>query len=221
MPNRRAPVLNVTESRHDATFLKRISRVVHSALDEAPNLSFLEAQGKVMFLALGCKVTIESVQRFASLGLPEFHLYCRKSAKEFERRRPIVEALQTRKNCAAFLTEKRSVENYLHRQVVHTSVGCGIAVNDDMDVPYTLARRFLTDVGTDWSQMPRRTRRTEIQSARKWLCTRAPRIMTLALLERRDPRYELVDWLMTIDSMVALQSPSTDEVCAADSALIA
>lgn len=199
-------LLVVMEGAHDVSFLKGMSQALHRHLDEVPDLAAAEANGRVMFLHLAGQITVGTTCRYASLGLPEFHLYASKSPSQLEWRQPIVESLQQRPNCAALLTRKRSFENYLHPQVVHTCRGETIDIADDTDVPGALAARFVDGGGACWAELSRRHRRRLFHEARKWLCTTAVREMTLNLLEQRDQPYELIDWLMTIDSLIA--SPS-------------
>jgi len=196
-------LLVVMEGANDVSFLKGMSQALHRHLDEVPDLAAAEADGRVMFLHLAGQVTDVTTCRYASLGLPEFHLYASKSRSQLEWRQPIVEALQQRPNCAAFLTRKRSFENYLHPKVVYTCRGETIDIADDTDVPEALAARFVEGDGACWAEMSRRHRRRNFHEARKWLCTIAVRDMTLNLLEQRDPPYELIDWLMTVDSLIA------------------
>ena len=200
-------LLIVMEGVHDVSFLKRLSRVLHRDLAELPDLIDLEARRQVVFISLGVEITREGTQKFASLGLPEFHLYARKSSTEQARREPLVEALQRRPNCTAFLTRKRSFANYLHSQAVLANAGIEVSIDDECDLPQELAHRFFqASGGHGWDDMPYYRRRRHIHYARRWLGTVAVQDMTLDLLSQRDRSSEVIDWLMTIDQLVSAPS---------------
>lgn len=199
------PVLVVTEGVDDAKFLKRISQALHAKLEEAPDLALMARRGKVKFRWLAGEVNDDRVFQVAALALPQVHLYCRRSTREFRRRQVIVERLNELPNCTAFLTQKRSLENYLHPEVVRTRNGATISVEDETEVAYALARRHVAETGGSWNALSGPARRLQVRNARRWLCTKAACAMTIDLLEKRDQRYELIDWLMVINSMVAAQ----------------
>ena len=206
-------LLIVMEGVHDVSLLKCLSHVLHRDLAELPDLIDLEARRQVVFIPLGVEITREGTQKFASLGLPEFHLYARKSSTEQERREPLVEGLQLRPNCTAFLTRKRSFANYLHPHAILANAGIEVSVDDECDLPLELAHRFFqASGGHGWDDMPYYRRRRYIHYARRWLCTTAVQDMTLDLLSQRDRYSEVIDWLMTIDQLVSspsfLASPS-------------
>ena len=196
-------LLIVMEGGYDISFLKRISRVLHRTLQEVPDLGMLEANREVILLSLQGKVTLETTQHFAALEIPEFHLYARKARAERLRREAIVEALQQRPACTALLTWKYGFENYLHPDLVYTNRGANIWFNGNSDVPHVLARRFINGRGRlSWGRMTDEGRRRALHDARKWLCTQAVLDMTLDLLQIRDPYYEVLDWFVTINSIL-------------------
>ena len=157
-------LLIVMEGPNDIAFLKAISRITHESLPEVPDLVALERQGLIVMLPLLGKITASTTLQFRSIAMAEFHLYASKSPGEQRRRVPIVEALQQRPNCSAFLTWKRSFENYLHSQVVRTIHGEKVAIDDQMNVPQELARQ-LVNAKSRWEQLPHQHQRRLIMGA--------------------------------------------------------
>jgi hypothetical protein len=200
-------LLIFVDGTFDVAFLQGISHVLRAEIPEVPDLAVLGAERRLAMVALNGRLTCDATNAFASLGLPEFHLYARKSRNGAERRAAIVEKLQTRPNCKAFLTWKRSLENYLHPLVVRTVNGDGIGIDDDIDVPLELACQFYAnDDKARWRATSEIKRRHRISDARKWLCTKAVREMNLGLLQDRDPFCEVLDWLVQINEMLRLPS---------------
>src|SRR5262249_42889520 len=140
---------------------------------------------------------------FAFLGLPEFHLYCKKSCSHASNSQVLIDAQQARPNCKAFVTWKRSLENYLHPEVVRTADGQSVSFDDESDVPERLAIcNGVVSSDRPWHLLTARDRRRLIGEARRWLCNTAVHAMTLDLLQERDPFCEVLDWFMKINEML-------------------
>lgn len=203
LPEAGLPVLLVVEGLHDLDFLKSLSAMLHRHDPSLPNLGELEAQAKVVLLPTGGSHFTTFATRLSALGKREFHLYDREVEPVTSERRVVVAAINERPGCVARLTSKRSLENYLHPDVVIDACGIVVPFDDDSDVASLLAQRVLAATsGPTWEQLDRRARNRLRHRIKRMLTTQAVERMTLALLTERDPLGEVEDWLRTIQRLV-------------------
>ena len=196
---RAAPVIWVLEGIHDIHFIKIASDILRTADASLPNLAEMERRGDLVFLPVGGGVLAPWADRLAPLGA-QFHLYDREVSPETEIRRQIVREINTRPNCRAVLTSKRSLENYLHPSAVSTACGIDVCFGDFDSVPELLVKeRFQrTYPGVAWENLPRRSRRRLADRAKRILNIRAAEAMTPELFAERDPAGEIAGWLKTV-----------------------
>ena len=133
-------VFVIVEGTNDIKFLKRISAILHTSNSALPHLSRWEQQGKLIFVPTGGDLLSWS-DRLAPLGVPEFHLCDRELAPETELRRKVVESVNARPGCRAVLTNKRSIENYLHPRALLDAGWQKLNIRDFDSVPEQVARQ--------------------------------------------------------------------------------
>lgn len=112
-------LLIVVEGKHDVEFLKRISSVLHADRSELPDLVALERQGAVIFIPAGGNDFRPWLMRLAPFGCAEFHLYDRELPPASVEREQWSAQVNLRPRCRAFVTGRRSLENYLHPQAIY------------------------------------------------------------------------------------------------------
>jgi len=202
---RTPPLLVVIEGRNDIEFLRRISAMLSASDNRLPDLSILERRGKIVFVPFGGGDIQSWVFRLAPLCKSEVHVYDREIAPVSELRHRAAQIVNLRPGCRAFVTDKRSVENYLHPQAIFEASGIQIEVGDNDDVADLVAqKRFLThDRDRDWLSITARCRRRLRNRAKLWLNRDGAGRMTAELLAARDPDGEVRNWLTTIAEMVA------------------
>ncbi len=183
------PVLVIVEGRHDAEFLRRISTRLHAADPSLPNLPLLEGRGAILFLYSGGDAHAWAT-RLAPLGRPEFHLLDAEEPPESAYRHEAAAQVNARPRCRAFVTRKRSVENYLHPDAIREARGIAVEFDDRDCVPELVARRLFesSHTGVTWDALPYRVQRRLRDRAKRWLNTDAVDRMTVARLQVRDPR---------------------------------
>ena len=194
----------VVEGTNDISFLKRISAVLHTADSTLPHLARWEQRGELIFVPTGGDLLSWS-DRFAPLETAEFHLYDRELSPETELRRKVIERVNVRPGCRAVLTNKRSVENYLHPQALLAAGGRERDIGDFDSVPERVARqRFAaSEPDTAWESLSRRARKRCCYHVKRWLNTQVVERMTPELLAARDPEGEVVSWLESIRELAA------------------
>lgn len=198
------PALIVTEGKHDIEFLKRISRMLHGHDPRVPNLGQLEAEGKLLFLPVGGGDLSAWACRLAALPHPLFFLFDRETAPIRAERQVLVEALNRKPWCAAFLTSLRAAENYLHASAILAATSMRVEVGDDDDVAQLLALKILELTGgLPWGSLSRRSRTRLCNQIKRVLNTTVVEHLTPDLLAERDPRGEVRHWLTTMGTFCA------------------
>ena len=192
-------VFVIVEGTNDIRFLKRISAVLHTADSALPHLARWEQRGELIFVPTGGDLLSWS-DRLAPLETSEFHLYDRELPPETELRRKVIERVNVRPGCRAVLTNKRSVENYLHPRALLEAGGQELYIGDFDSVPERVARqRFAAnEPDTAWESLSRRARKRWCYHVKRWLNTQVVERMTPELLAVRDPEGEVVSWLESI-----------------------
>lgn len=203
----RAKLLVVVEGRHDVMFLRTLSRILHGADALLPDLAALEADSELVFLPFGGGDALAWADRLASLHVPELHLYDREVSPETELRMRAADLVNRRPNCRAFVTRKRSLENYIHPHCIREISGLELTYGDDDDVAERVARGCHERSGRPpaWKALPGRARKRFRERPKKWLNRLAVELMTPELLAESDPAGEICAWLATAGEL--LQHP--------------
>jgi putative ATP-dependent endonuclease of OLD family len=197
------PVLIVVEGVYDIHFLKAISALLSRHDGGLPDLTQLEAQQSVLLFPTGGSNLNNWVRRIACLNKREFHIYDREQEPETSERRKIIEPINTRPGCAAVLTAKRALENYLHPAAIMDACGIDLRFGDAVDVPGLLAREKLARTGgLSWTELPYRSQRRLREKAKKVLNIQSVKHMTPTLLAEQDRHAEITGWLRTIRRLV-------------------
>jgi hypothetical protein len=201
------------EGVNDTEFLRRISAILHRSDKSLPNLAELDDCGQVIFVPFGGGHVRAWSDRLAPLNLSEFHLYDHELPPETDHRQQAADCVNERSDCRAFLTRKRSLENYLHPQAIEAAGGFVISF-DDFDCVAEIAAKQLYQQGVidrPWELHSQRARSRMTNRAKRWLNTEAVSHMTTKLLRERDPEDELIGWLRIMSSMIDERFHSTTE----------
>lgn len=202
LPDHNVKIFIGIEGKHDIPFLKNMSRVLIDAGYDVPDLAQLELDGELIFTPLGGSALALWCNRLAHLNRPEFHLYDRDNEPpapaKYQR---YIDEVNARPGCAAVATNKREIENYVHRDAINAAfVEGGIAVtiidplNDFDDVATLLSARVNQTVPPSdmWGT----------NRAKEFLCNIAVSKMTRAMLDETDPHGEIIGWFQTIHAML-------------------
>lgn len=206
-------LLLVVEGLNDAEFLRRISLMLHAAEGELPNLAQMEHSGELIFVPFGGGHVRAWAHRLAPLGRAEFHLYDRELPPETELREQAAETVNRRHRCKAVLTQKRSLENYLHPDAIFAAGSITVSF-DDFDCVAELTARELyrqRPGETAWQLQPRRSQSRMANRAKRWLNTIAVEHMTPELLADRDRDCEIISWMAAINELLASHSNQTKD----------
>jgi hypothetical protein len=177
-----------------------LSRILHAADPAIPDLASLEQAGELVLLPFGGGEVLAWAERLAAIGLPEIHIYDRESPPETALRRQAAKLVNQRRHCRAYLTAKRSLENYIHSSCIREISGLELVYGDDDDVADLVARACHKRLNKApvWNALPGRARKRFRERVKKWLNRLAVERMTPDLLAEQDARGEIREWLATI-----------------------
>lgn len=204
LPDHDVKVFFGVEGRNDISFLRTLSKILHDAGEDVPDLGWAEDEGHLVFVPLGGSCLDLWVSRLQGLNRPEFYLFDRDNPPPEEPRyKDQADAINERDNCKVWHTKKRELENYIHKDLV-TAVyreytGTGDAFED---VPMLFAQvvHEASESPAAWDEVSKNpeTLRKKISSAKKRLCTEFVAKMTPELLMKIDPDREVRGWLMAV-----------------------
>ena|GEM_PF-761874 len=195
-------IVVVVEGTHDIKFLRRISTLLHTDDPTLPDLASMERDRELIFLPISGHPQAW-IRRLAPLGIPEFHLYDREESPVTEQRQQTVATINQRPRCRAVLTQKRSLENYLHPHAIQAVAGVALEYGDYECVATVAAQQVFDSAHHDysWKQLTRRARVRLTNRVKHWLNTSAVEQMTVSLLQEVDPDGEIISWLKTIGQL--------------------
>ncbi len=202
LPDHNVKIFIGVEGKHDIPFLKHISRLLITGGHNFPDLTQLELDGELIFTPLGGSALALWCNRLANLNRPEFHLYDRDEVPPAPSKYQVhIDEVNLRAGCRAFSTNKREMENYVHRDAINFGLaesGIGLsligALGDFTDVPTHLFQLVneVVPPSSKWGQ----------GRAKEFLCNVAVSKMTPAMLAEVDPQGEIVGWFQNIQEML-------------------
>ena len=198
------PLLCLVEGRHDVEFLRRLTANLSRDDPTLPDLGILERDGHLVFVPFGGGDVLAWSDRFAPLRCAEVHLYDREIPPETAIRREAVLRVNARPHCQAFVTTKRSLENYLHTTALVHAGGVELEFDDEACVAECLARQQseVLNFNPSWDHLSRRTKSRLTNRAKRWLNTVAVEHLTRELLAESDSQGEVLHWLRTITELM-------------------
>jgi hypothetical protein len=202
-PELRLPLILAVEGANDGEFLCRLSSQLHAENKNILNIPAEINRGSIVILPLGGGGPATWSTRFNSLQHPEFHLYDREQEPESALRHEAAMQVNARPSCCAFVTGKRSLENYLHSTAIRAAGGGEIEFSDESSVAKILARQWFhaTPHESTWEELSYRMQRRLTHHAKRWLNTVAVEQMTTAMLQTSDPAGEVLHWFETMTAM--------------------
>jgi hypothetical protein len=200
-----AKLLIVVEGINDVEFLRRISRILHGDDETVPDLTSHERAGRLIFLPIGGGDVLPWAERLAALGLSELHIYDRETWPETANRQRAAALVRQRRGCRAFVTLKRSLENYIHPRCLKEISGIELSFDDQDDVAEMVARRCHVRRASEaaWDELPSRAKKRCREHVKRWLNRAAVARMSAELLAERDPIGEVRSWLEAVAALMA------------------
>jgi len=210
LPDHNVRVFIGVEGVHDINFLKRISIMLIDAGEKCPDLDALERNGELIFFPFGGNNLALWTSRLKSLNRPEYHIYDRDNPPPGNPRyENEMDNVNKRKNCTAVTTNKREMENYLHKDAIveaYAENDIDITLPDFADfdnVPSIVAEKvYTTSISKCWNDLSDSTKKKKISNVKRQLNGLAVEKMNIHRLERSDPKHEIRGWLADIAQII-------------------
>jgi len=191
------------EGRNDINFLRGISKVLHDAGEDVPDLSTAENDGHLVFVPLGGSNMDLWTSRLKGLNRPEFYLIDRDNPPPQEPKYQAIAEILKERGCTVWITEKRECENYIHPSLITAQVSNYAGSGDDFeDVPLLLAQAVHEASGTDvpWQDVLNDQDKLGKKNSRakQRLNSEFVASMTPDLLTNLDSKNEVRTWLKAI-----------------------
>ena len=199
LPDERVRVVVCVEGPNDVMFMRNIAGVLRA--DDATVVA-LGSDPRVVVLPLGGSTLQDWVNEhyLRPLGKPEVHVYDRDEENPPKYAASCDQVNERRDGSQAFLTTKRQMENYLHRDAVKNALGVDIEIDDDVDLPeaVAMARHAARHPDREWAGLSNRTRKRCVSYAKRLLNDSAAKAMTIDLLDDRGGKEEILEWFSAI-----------------------
>ena len=185
------------EGVNDINFLCNIAEILLAGGEDVLDLRSLESQGRVVFIPVGGSNLALWTHRLAELHRPELHIYDRdEQPPKDSAHQSAVDKLVAR-GATAFLTGKREMENYIHRDAISAALGVALTFGDFDDVPDMVAEALHAngDGKTPWSALDKEKKHKKLSNVKRRLNTEAVEAMTPELLTDIDPQNDVRGWL--------------------------
>jgi len=217
LPDHNIKVFFGVEGRNDITFLRIISKMLHDAGEDVPDLGEAEDAGHLVFVPLGGSSLDLWVSRLEGFNRPEFYLFDRDTTPPQDPHyKAQADEINQRPKCKAWHTNKRELENYIHKDLIAAEypnyAGAGV---DFEDVPTLFAQAVheasdseyrWVDILTDPEKLGKK-----VSSAKKRLCSEFAAKMTPELLTKVDPDGEVRGWLREIGAALNADEAANHE----------
>jgi len=204
LPDHNIKVFFGVEGRNDITFLTAISKILHDAGEDIPDLGKAENDGYLVFVPLGGSNLDLWVSRLKGFNLPEFYLMDRDTTPpEKPKYHRIADELSKLTNCTVFTTNRKELENYIHPDVIKQEYPLYKGTGDKFeDVPMLFAQAIheASGSGKNWAEIvsDREKFDKKVSNAKRRLCTEIVSKMTPELLTAIDTDDEIRTWLKAI-----------------------
>lgn len=208
LPDHNIKVFFGVEGRNDISFLRIISKLLHDAGEEIPDLGEAEDTGHLVFVPLGGSSLDLWVSRLKGFNRPEFYLFDRDTKPpQPPRYKGQADAINQRANCRVWHTGKRELENYIHKDLIKAEYPSYAGSGDDFeDVPALFAQAAHEASGSPqpWGQVlvDKDKLNRKVSNAKKRLCSECAKRMTPELLTAVDPDGEVRSWLKEVGAVL-------------------
>ncbi len=192
------------EGRNDIAFFTNISKLLHAAEDDIPDLGKAENEGHLVFVPLGGSSLDLWVSRLQGFNRPEFYLMDRDNPPPAKPKYDEIACAFTKlKNCTAWTTNRKELENYIHPNVIKSEyanyAGSGVPF-EDVPMLFAQAVHEASGSGKSWTEVCADTEKLDkkISNAKRHLCSEIVGKMTPGLLSQIDADNEIRTWLKEI-----------------------
>ena len=137
-----------------------------------PDLAQLDDDGVIIFIPVAGNNLASWISRLANLNLPEFHIVDRHAKPEkTSPNQRLIDKINARDRCQAYLTSKEEIENYLHPNAIKAArPEVDISFGDFDDVPDMAAQAIhnrAPDSQGSWDELQDDQKRKKVSKNRR------------------------------------------------------
>jgi energy-coupling factor transporter ATP-binding protein EcfA2 len=212
LPDNSVKVFIGVEGKNDIAFLLNMSKILIDAGLDIPNLLEMEINGELIFFPLGGSNLALWTSRLENLNRPEFHLFDRDNQPPLQAKyQTAVDDINRRNNCVALSTNKKEMENYIHKDAIIASYSSNritITINanygDFDNVPLEISKIVHSVSGSKitWDELSDEKKKEKESNSKKILNNIACSLMTKAMLDEIDPNSEVIGWFNSIKQLI-------------------
>ena len=210
LPDHNIKVFFGVEGRHDISFLRIISAILHNAGEEdIPDLGVEEDSGRLVFVPLGGSSIDLWISRLKGFNRPEFYLMDRDTMPPADPHyKDFADEMNQRANCSAWHTGKRELENYIHPRIlraVYPNYSGTDDCSEDLPLLFAKAVHESSSSAVPWKDIesdPQKLKKKRDRAKRR-LNAELVAQMTPALLSAIDPDDDIRGWLREVGAALA------------------
>ena len=209
IPDHSIKVFFGVEGRHDPVFIKKISKILHDAGEDIPDLEKAEKECTLVFLPMGGNNLDLWSSRMNGLNRPCFYLFDRDTEPPADPKYAnAAEEFKKQANTIVWITEKREIENYLHPDAIKRINPNYNGIGDSFeDVPRLYAKTIheKNSASKPWSEVLKdgELLKDKESKAKKHLNNEVVDNMTPELLTEIDTKDEVRTWLKEIGKVLS------------------
>jgi len=207
LPDHDVKVFIGVEGKNDINFLRIISKILNNTGENIPDLKKEEAEGKLVFVPLGGSSIELCISRLEGFNRPEYYIIDRDTIPPTTPRyQSIADEINERDNCTAWITSKKELENYIHKDlIIATYQGYAGQGTDFEDVPSLFAQAVheASDSEINWTALDEVKRDKKISRGKKRLNTEFASMMTPDILTEIDSNNDIRTWLTEIGNALS------------------
>ena len=182
-------------------FLRTISKILHEADNDVPDLAQEEDSGRLVFVPLGGSSLDLWISRLERFNRPEYYLIDRDVPPPGQPKyHSIAARLRARGNCTVWMTSRKELENYIHHDIIRHEYADYRGVGDAFEnVPELFAQAVheSSESESAWEDVTMDSEKLakKVSKAKRRLNSEFVGRMTPELLSDIDANDEVRTWL--------------------------
>lgn len=194
-------VIVIVEGIHDVSTIQAFSKLTS---ENVLNLINLVEDNRVVIMPAGGStlkkwVELNYLQKF---NLPEIHIYDGDALTPPKYHSACTEVNSRGDGSRAYSTKKRELENYLHMDVINSTLGVNISFTPNCSVPEITAKAlYERDTGLSWDDLDAENQKGKKSNVKKRLNNEVVNSMTYEQLCLADEEGEVEEWLREITDL--------------------
>ena len=202
-PNTEVKALVFVEGPNDVVAIKNFSRIISEQNSSIVNLKEKE---EIIIVPLGGSTLKDWVQNqyLKKLGCPEIRIYDRDDADKPKYMREYKNVNERNDGSKGFITSKREIENYIHKDAIKNVLDVEVEFDDEDDVSTLVAMKIHESCyETSWEDVKDKKKKDKGSRAKKRLNLEVIPTLTYQQICEMDNDKEIEGWLEEITKIAS------------------